>query len=292
MAMEIKKLLYVTKFEQLCFDALQSMLNLRQAALQHVVFVTVIERERVFLNRGGRIREEEIRLREKANIRFIDWAEDLFEQGMEVGAHILIGSLVPQVINAARQEEADLIVIGRSHKGVMEQLYSGSDITELLRRTAVPVLVYKHDGESLATTPSPFACPLLAMDWSPASLRAADCLMGLGKVMRQLHIAHVADEKELTAKTNLEAQKTRKEKRRKLEKMIESFGARGITADSHIYVGDPEEELGKAARECQASMIVLGSSSKNAWIERWVGSLPRALAEKSPYPTLIVPPRA
>jgi nucleotide-binding universal stress UspA family protein len=289
--MEIKKLLYVTKFEQLCFDALQSMLNLRKASLQHVVFVTVIERERVFLNRGGRLPDEEIRLREKANIRFIDWAEDLFEQGMEVGAHILIGSLVPQVIKAARQEEADLIVIGRSRKGVMEQLYSGSDVTELLRRAASPVLVYKHDVEPLAPTLSPFDYPLLALDWSPASLRAAECLMGLGKVIRQVHLAYVASEKELTAQSNLEAQKTRKEKRRKLEEMIESFAARGIAADSHIYVGDPEEELDKAARECKASMIVLGSSSKSAWIERWVGSLPRDLAEKSPYPTLIMPPR-
>jgi nucleotide-binding universal stress UspA family protein len=288
--MEIKKLLYVTKFEQLCFEALQTMLNLRRAHLQHVIFVTVIERERVFLNRGGKLRDEEIRLREKANIRFIDWAEDLFEQGMEVGAHILVGSLVPQVIKAVRQEEADLIVIGRSPKGVMEQLYSGSDVIELLRRAATPVLVYKHDSEPAAHPAIPFESPLLAMDWSPASLRAAECLMELGQVIRQVHLAYVASESDLSGASNLEAQKTRKHKRQALESLIEAFAARGIAADSHIYVGEPEEELGKAARECQASMIVLGSSSKNAWIERWVGSLPRSLAERSAYPTLIVPP--
>jgi hypothetical protein len=86
--MEIKKLLFVTKFEEMGFDALQSLLSLTKAALNHVVFVNVIEREKVAMHRGvGYQKKEEIRLRETANIRFIDWAEDLFEQGMEVAWH-------------------------------------------------------------------------------------------------------------------------------------------------------------------------------------------------------------
>ncbi len=36
--MEIKKLLFVTKFEELGFDSLRSLLNLRDGALEHVVF--------------------------------------------------------------------------------------------------------------------------------------------------------------------------------------------------------------------------------------------------------------
>ena len=45
-AMEIKKLLFATKFDELRFDALQSLLDLRKAALDHVVLSDVIERER------------------------------------------------------------------------------------------------------------------------------------------------------------------------------------------------------------------------------------------------------
>ena len=129
--MEIKKLLFVTKFEELGFDALQSLLTLTNAALDHVVFVNVIERDRVAMRRGvGYQKEEEIRLRETANIRFIDWAEELFEKGMEVGVYIPVGSLTSEVIKAAQKEEADLIVIGRSDKSLLEHFYSGSDIVE------------------------------------------------------------------------------------------------------------------------------------------------------------------
>ena len=49
--MDIKKLLFVTKFDDLCFDALQSLLTLRNASLNHVVFVNVIEREKVAMHR-------------------------------------------------------------------------------------------------------------------------------------------------------------------------------------------------------------------------------------------------
>ena len=83
--MEIKKLLFVTKFEELCFDALNSLLSLRRADLDHVVFLNVIERDKVAMHRGsGYSKEEEVKLKETANIRFIDWAESLFEMGLEV----------------------------------------------------------------------------------------------------------------------------------------------------------------------------------------------------------------
>ncbi len=60
--MEIRKLLFVTKFEELGFDSLRALLELRKASLEHIVFVNVIERERVAMRRGtGYRKDEEIR---------------------------------------------------------------------------------------------------------------------------------------------------------------------------------------------------------------------------------------
>ncbi|MGB7920284.1 MAG: universal stress protein [Desulfobacterales bacterium] len=288
--MKIKKLLFVTKFEELGLDALQSLLSLRKAALEHVVFVNVIERERVAMRRGtGYNKEAEIRLRETANIRFIDWAENLFEQGMEVGVYIVVGSLVGEVIKAAQKEEADLIVIGRSQKGVIEQLYAGSDITELLHRTARPVLVYKYLSENSFALETPFERPVLATDWSPASLKAVDYLKELKEVIKEIHVVHVAAQKNLSGSA-MAIQKTRKKMRRQMDEICRTFEAEGIAARSHVYVGNPEQEIEKAARECQATLIVMGSSGKPSWVERWLGSTPRSIAEKSAYPTLLIPP--
>jgi nucleotide-binding universal stress UspA family protein len=288
--MDIKNLLFVTKFEELGFDALQSLLSLRKASLNHVVFVNVIERDRVAMHRGaGYLKEEEIRLRETANIRFIDWAEDLFEKGMEVGVYIVVGSMVSEVIKAAKKEESDLIVIGRPHKGVLEQLYAGSDVTELLRRAAIPVLVYKHLSETAIALEKPFDRPLLAVDWSPASLRAAEYLKVIKDIIQEIHIVHVVSQKELKGTSAMDIQSIRKKTRKKLEKICDFFEDSGVKADAHVYIGNAEQEIEKAARDHQASMIVLGSSGKTAWAERWLGSTPQSIAEESIYPTLLIP---
>ena len=289
--MKIQKLLFVTKFEELSFDALRSLSNLRDAALNHVVLFNVIERDRVAMRRGkGYRKDEEIKLRETANIRFIDWAENLFEEGMEVGVYIVVGSLVPEVIKAVEKERADLIVIGRSQKGAMAQLYSGSDVTELLRRAAVPVLVYKQISETALALEKPFKRLLLATDWSAASQRAVDYLKHLHAVVEEVHVIHVVDEKELTGDNSLTVQKTRKLTREKLDKVCDIFEAEGMRAESHVYVGDPVKEIERAAREHQATMIVLGSSGKSSFVEKWIGSTPRKIAEDTIYPTLMIPP--
>jgi nucleotide-binding universal stress UspA family protein len=245
----------------------------------------------VAMRRGkGYQKDEEIRLREEANIRFIDWAENLFEQGMEVGCYIVVGGLVPEVIKAAQKESADLIVIGRSHKGVLEHLYAGSDVTELLHRAWTPVLVYKHLTETAISVEEPFERPLVAIDWSPGSLRAVEYIKDLKDTVQEVHLVNVTDDKALKGSSAMEIQKTRKQARGKLEEICQKFEAAGINAREHVYVGDPDEEIEKAARDCQATLIVLGSSAKSAWVERFLGSTPRKIAEESVYPTLLIPP--
>ena len=288
--MDIKKLLFVTKFNDLSYNALQSMLCLRKASLHHVVLTHVIEREKVAMHRGlGYQKSEEIKLRETANIRFIDWAENLFEQGMEVGVYIVVGNLVTQVIEAARKEAPDLIVIGRSHKGLIDQLYTGSDIIEIVRQSSIPVLIYKPPTDKVEIEDNLFERPLLATDWSSASLRALEFLLPLKTVVKKVNLIHVASEKDLKGSA-MEIQKVRKMSRSKLDDMVDRLGENGIDARGHVYIGDAGQEIERAAADFQASMIVLGSSGKSAWTERWLGSTPQLVAEKSEYPTFIVPP--
>jgi nucleotide-binding universal stress UspA family protein len=289
--MKIEKLLFVTRFDKLRFDALQSLMDLKKANLNHVVFLNVIERDKVAMRRGkGYEKSTEIRLREKANIRFIDWAETLFEQGMEVGVYIVVGSFVQQVIEAAEKESVDLIVLSPEKKGRLEQLYSGSDITEIVHRAATPVLVYKYLSRKGPLAENPFEKPLLATNWSASSQRTIDFLKSLKAVIQEMDVVHVASEKALKETTAMGIQKTRKENRKKLEALCDELEAEGIMAKPHVYVGDTVEEIDKAARECQSSMIIAGSPRKRLWKDRWGTSISKALAEQSVFPILLVPP--
>jgi nucleotide-binding universal stress UspA family protein len=288
--MKIKKLLFVTKFEELCYDSLNSLLGLRKAALEHVVFLNVIERDKVAMQRGsGYLKEEEVKLKETANIRFIDWAENLFELGMEVGAYIEVSSLIPEILKVIEIEKPDLIVIGRSHKGPLEQLYSRSDITELTRRTQIPILVFKHMVEDKMVPERLFERPLFATSWSNSSDQAVSYLKGLNKVVGEMHVIHVIGEKDLKHPDTHAVQTVRKKERKRLDDLCDEFEEAGISARPHVYVGDPEKEILKAAKEYQATMIILGFSEKNAILERWMGSISRNVADKSVYPCLLFP---
>ena len=85
-------------------------------------------------------------------------------------------------------------------------------------------------------------------------------------------------------------QKTRKESRQRLDEVCDALEDEGIHAKPHVYIGSTVSEIEKAARECQGTMIISGTSGKPYWKERWIGSVPRMLAEKSIFPTLLIPP--
>jgi nucleotide-binding universal stress UspA family protein len=287
----IKRMLFATKFQELAFDALESLLDLRAVGLDHVVFLYVVERDKVAMYRGvGYQKSEEVKLKEVANIHFIEWAEQLFEQGMEVGVHIVVGTLVRQVVRAASMENVDLIAIGRPTRGRLEQLVSGADISDLIRRTRVPILVYKQeDPPETAEKVHPFTRPMLATDWSPAAGKALDFLMGLKGLVEEISVIHVGKENALTSRSAMDVQHYRKTHRKKLQAICDTFESEGIRARPHLYVGDPYQKIERAAREWRASMIVTGCSGKGTWRERIIGSVPRFLAEKSDVSTLIVP---
>jgi nucleotide-binding universal stress UspA family protein len=121
-------------------------------------------------------------------------------------------------------------------------------------------------------------------------LRAVEYIKDLKDTVQEVHLVNVTDEKALKGSSAMEIQKTRKQARGKLEEICEKLEAVGINARAHVYVGDPDEEIEKAARDCQATLIVLGSSAKSTWVERFLGSTPRKIAEESIYPTLLIPP--
>ena len=288
--MKNKKLLFVTQFEELWFDALQSLMDLRKAGFNHTVFLHVIERDKVAMHRGkGYLKDEEIKLREMANVRFIDWAESLFEQGMEVGAYIIVGNPLPKIISTAAEENVDLIVTGRHKKGKFEELYGGSETLEILERTSTPVLVYKYMLPSGKVNERPFEMPLLTMDWSPASEKAAQYLLSFKDILKKVIVIHVIGEKEFKSTSAMEIQAIRKENRQKLEEVCSLFKKEGVEAEPHLYVGSTFEQIEKAASEREATMIVAGTTGKSPLKEMFLGSVATKLTKHSMLPSLLVP---
>jgi nucleotide-binding universal stress UspA family protein len=288
--MKISTMLFVSEFEELWFDALQSLMGLRKAGLNHVVFLHVIPRERVAMRRGtGYLKQEERKLREIADIRFIDWAETLFEEGMEVGAHIAIGNVVPKIISVAEIEKVDLIVTARIKKGKFGEIFLGSETSDLLRRTEKPVLLYNYQSQAGKVGENPFERVILALDWSVSSEKVLDFVLAMKEAVKRVEIMHVLSEKQIGKMSKMEAHKIERENKKRLDEVCDTFIQQRFDARPHLYIGDTEEQIQRGAGEHRATMIVLGTRQTSAWKEKWSGSISHSLAEKSELPLLIVP---
>jgi len=281
--MEIRKMLFVTDFEGLWFDALQSLMALRNVGLDHVVLLHVIERKV-----GYYTKEEKERLRAMAEVRFVDWAQSLYEEGMECGSYIVVGDTVRKMIETAQEEEADLVVINRQKRARMEKFYIDSKTLEFLRKTPTTVLVHKYQSESGRANEGLFERPLLAMDWSPPAARALDFLVGLKGIIKKLQVVQVVTDKEIEGLGKRGLQKMEREHRKKLYELCNFLGDEGIEAEAHLYLGDVAQ-IQHAAKEYEATMIAAGTTRKSSWQARWLRSISQELAEQSELPTLLVP---
>lgn len=240
--MEIKKMLFVTDFEELWFDALQSLMVLRKAGLDHIVLMHVIER-----SIGYYTTEEKSKLTAMAELRFVDWAQSVFEEGMECGSYIVVGDTVSKILEAGEEEGVDLVVVSRQKRSKLEKLYVDSKTIEFLRKTTKPVLVYKM-LESGGVNDRLFERPILATDWSPPADRALEFLVGLKGIIEKLQVIHVVTEKAMEGLGKRGLMKMERENRKRLDDLCSALKGEGIEAEPHLYIGDLAQ-IENAARE-------------------------------------------
>ncbi len=288
--MNIKKMLFVTNFEELWFDALESLMDLRKSGLNHVVFLHIIERDKIAMRRGkGYLKEEEVGLKQMANVRFIDWAESVFEKGMECGAYVVVGNYIPKILSTAETEKANLIVIEAHERTKLEKLYADSTVLELLRQTKTPVLVHKYMLPSGKTNKKPFEVPLFATDWSSPCERALEQIIDIKNSIKRVVVVHVVSEDSMKGKSKHDLEMLQKENKKRLEEVRITFEDEGIETETHLYMGEVVPQIENASREHGATMVITGTTGKGAWRARWLGSISQKLAESSELPTLLIP---
>jgi len=281
--MGIKKILFVTDFEELWLDALKSLMGLRDAGLDHVVLMHVLERKI-----GYYTEEEKNKLKEMAEVRFVDWAQSLFEEGMECGTYVVEGNTVNKILETTNEEDEDLIIISRQKRTKLETFYLDSKTVELLRKTTKPVLVHKYRVESGGVNNRIFEKPLLAMDWSEPAERALEFIISIKDVVKKLEVIHVLTDKDMAGLGKRGIMTMERENKKRLSELSNILQDEGIEAKHHLYIGDLAQ-IENAAREHDATLIVTGTTKKSAWQARWLGSISQQLAEGSDLPTLLVP---
>jgi nucleotide-binding universal stress UspA family protein len=252
---EVAKLLYVTNMKQPSFSEVERLLALRALGLKEVILLHTI--------------------------RAYDWETRLANQGMRAKTRTVDGPLVPAIVDTAHGEGVSLIAANLNRD---RRPFRGSLTTELVKASNLPVLILPQDAQAPGSGESDlFAHLIFATDWSPVSEKALRYLLSLNleTITETLDIVHVIDKK-LSVRDISSLQKKLKESRR-------LFTDHGIDAEPHVYAGRPHEEIMLAARDYDATCIVMGTTGKSAVKNLFSPSCSYRVAEVSVVPTLIIP---
>lgn len=293
----MKKVLFATKFRELAYDALESVIDLKGAGLKEIVLTYIVPREDVaFVPYGGYLKDEEERQREQARIRFEDWQESLSKHDIKSKIRIEVGDPVPKIVAIAAEEKVNLIVAGRKKRTSMERVYVGSHTIDLLRRSPIPVLVSKYmvhcdrDGACVKRlNDHPFERPLFATDWSQPSLDALQVIKGMKGAVHRVEVAHVIGVKISKNLDKTQLKRLEKESKERLDQCCGDLRKAGIECGPHLTAGRSAPEIMRLCNDLNCTMTILGTAGKDRVKALVLGSVSQRVAEGSEVPTLLVP---
>lgn len=125
--MRFQTLLFHTRFRELAFNSLKSILELKAVGLKKVVLAHVIPREEVsFVPYGGILKDYLHRLQEEARLKFDDWIQTIGDAQLTFSQRVEVGSANARILDMAVEEKVDLIVVGRKKRTALEKVYVGT----------------------------------------------------------------------------------------------------------------------------------------------------------------------
>jgi nucleotide-binding universal stress UspA family protein len=295
--MRFETLLFHTRFRELAFNSLKTVLQLKAAGLKKVVLVHIIPQEDVaFVPYGGMLKEDLQRMREEARVKFDDWIQTIDDPDITFIQRIDVGVPNAKILELAEAEKADAIVVGRKKRSFMEKVYVGTHVLDVLRRSTVPVLMskymvqYEWQGETLMRTNDQiWERPLLASDWSEPSRRALEATLALKGLVEKIGVAHVLGNRRVKHLPPEAVKALEAESEKRLSAYCNEIDAAGIPSESHLAIGHTVEEIIKMSRDYDATLIVMGRTGKDWFQEYWLGGVSHRVAELSELPVLLIP---
>ena len=262
---------------------LDCLADLRDLGVRHVILTHVI---RLGYAQGAGFGHEE---------DYRDWLErhaaPLRAAGMEVGIDIRnAGQPAGDILTAAAEHGADLIVIGSRGQSMLRGLFLGSTAREVIRRADRPVRLEwinaTAEGTAAARTcTGRLERLMLATDFSPAAAPAEAAAVALASG-RRVDLVHVVTEADRTRLPRWPAMA-----RGGLDAIAAEVAAPGGRAEVHLLAGTPSDEIAKAAEGCDAQLIVVGKHGQGRLQSALIGSTAAALCEIARRPVLMIPPQ-
>ncbi|WP_448505376.1 universal stress protein [Immundisolibacter sp.] len=227
---------------------------------------------------------------------YVDWLEKLAQPLRDAGLEVVVsvrasGLVADEILNAATEHSADLIVIGSRGHNLVSKLFLGSVARSVIHQTTLPLLLEWVEPTAAGTQQTCEAvCKqtlhhvLLATDLSTQATAAENAAIHLAGGAEQVDCLYVMEAEDSGAKpiSSTAAQAA-------LAALVQRIEAAGNHGNSVLLQGKASREIARYAREQDASLIVVGKRGQNPLASLLIGSTAANLCEIAGRPVLMVP---
>lgn len=176
----------------------------------------------------------------------------------DAGIAVLTGDPPATILREAERHEADLIVLGAHGKMLLRDAWLGTTATQVIRRSAIPVLVVRRD------TQGPYRRVLAAIDDTTVArkvIQLANRVAGATDLfaVHAFHIPFGAFVDGVQVREDVEA-----DHRHVIESLIADLApsAGALRLHSYIKEGEPLGVISQAASEIEPDLLILGTHGR------------------------------
>ena len=201
--------------------------------------------------------------------RFCDDTLAHFAAGPKtVSFRVAVGKPATEILRAAVELRADLIVISSHGRSGVRKMFFGSTTERVLRETTVPVLI-TPDERPAATALSDLARHVnrvvAPVDLTAASPHQVAVAGGIARALSApLILAHVVEPIFVPYSVRLAIPGTEAAQRADAEERLAALAAAApaaVTVESIVLTGEPSEEILRLAEARRANLVVMGLHS-------------------------------
>lgn len=198
---------------------------------------------------------------------------------------VVVGSVAEEIAKAAEARGADMILVGRTDRGVIDRLLGGESTLQLMRSCSIPVLVIGDEMGSPRTI-------VVAVDFGPASTRAASLAIELLRGSGTLYLVYVEGPIEVlpdgTLAGDLESHPGDVVMRfRWLTSQLRA--PNGVVVETVMLSGSAAHAILEFSERVGADVLAVGTHGLKGIQRFLLGSVSTALVRNSEKPILVVP---
>lgn len=229
-------------------------------------------------------------LREYAEEQLREFAKVHAEGGVQAKVTVHEGVVTESILNFARENSIDMIVMGTHGRRGVQRLTVGSVTERILRRAGCPVLVVRrpaHDfvAPGSAAEPVHLHKILFCSDFSEYSERALQYALSLATEYKsELSLIHVLEHAPSPREQDAETARVL----RGLQDSVPEEARGCCQIKPVVRVGKPYEEIIKLAEQDQTDLVIVGVRGRNALDLALFGSTTHRVIQLGPCPVLAI----